>query len=148
MGFIQLQRARLRGLVEGLVQRARIEATDADGKDDAERFQDYGIAANPGDGQGLILHIGGHTIILRMDRLAERPKLAPYEVCVWHKEGHKVTLRSGKVVDVECTKLNVTATDEVQFITPKLQHNGVDIGEKHAHGGVRSGSENSGTPIK
>lgn len=148
MGFFQLVRARIRGLREGAVQRGRIEASDIDGKDDAERFQDYGFAANPVDGQGLALHIGGHTIIVRMDRLAERPKLAAYEVSVWHQEGHHVTLRNGKVVEVDCSTLRVKATNEVEFLTPKVLHNGVEIGEKHAHGGVLRGGDNSGTPIK
>lgn len=148
MGFFQLVRARIRGLREGSVQRGRIEASDIDGKDDAERFQDYGFAANAVDGQGLALHIGGHTIIVRMDRLAERPKLAAYEVSVWHREGHHVTLRDGKIVDVGCSTLRVNATEAVELITPKVLHNGVDIGEMHAHGGVLRGTDNSGTPIK
>lgn len=148
MGFIQLVRTRMRGLKEGTVQRVRVEASDIDGKDDVERFQDYGFAANPVYGQGLSLHIGGHTITLRMDRLAERPQLAPYEVSVWHKEGHHVTLRNGKVVEVECATLRVNATTEVEFLTPKVKHNGVEIGEKHAHGSVLHGGDNSGPPIK
>jgi phage gp45-like len=147
MGFFQLRRARLRGLIEGLVQRARVEATEADAKDDAERFQDYGYASNPGDGQGLVLHVGGHTIVLRMDRLAERPHLAPYEVCIWHKEGHSVTLKAGKVVQVDCNKLVVNAAEEVDFITPSMKHNGVNVGGDHKHGGVTIGDQTTGTPM-
>ena len=53
-----LRRARMRGLVEGLVQRLRVEALDDDAKDDAERWQDYGFAGNPGEGQGLVINVG------------------------------------------------------------------------------------------
>lgn len=147
MGFFQLRRARIRGLIEGLVQRGRVEATDADAKDDAERFQDYGYASNPGDGQGLVLHVGGHTIVLRMDRLAERPKLAPYEVTVWHKEGHSVTLKAGKVVQVDCDQLVVNATQKVAFNTPEMKHNGVNVGGTHKHGGIMAGNQSTGTPV-
>jgi phage baseplate assembly protein V len=105
-----LRRARLRGLTEGKVQTARAESLEGDAKDAAERWQDYGFAANPVDGQGLVIHAGGHTIVLRMDRIAERPQLAAYEVSIWHKEGHHATLRSGGVIDVECTTLNMAAT--------------------------------------
>jgi len=115
-----LRRVRLRGLTEGLVQTASLVGFDADARDRAERFQDYGFSGNPVDGEGLRFEVGGHTIILRMDRLAERPRLAPYEVCVWHKEGHRVTLRAGQVVDVQCRQLNIVATDGVSIQTPTL----------------------------
>jgi phage baseplate assembly protein V len=118
-----LRRARLRGLVEGLVQRVRAEATELDAKDEAERFQDYGFSANPVDGQGLMLTWGGHTIVLRMDRLAERPQLAAHEVCVWHREGHKVTLKAGGVVEAVCTRLEATATAEAVLTAPVISLN-------------------------
>lgn len=115
-----LRRVRIRGLTEGLVQMASLVGFDADARDSAERFQDYGFSGNPVDGEGLRLEVGGHTIILRMDRLAERPHLAAYEVCVWHKEGHRVTLRAGQVVDVQCRQFNLVATQGVSIQTPTL----------------------------
>lgn len=115
---IFLRRARIRGLKEGLVQTVRVEALENDAKDNAERFQDYGMASNPVDGQGLVITVGGHTIVLRMDRLAERPRLAAYEVSVWHKEGHNVTLRAGKVVEANCDTFRVNAAVKVELNTP------------------------------
>lgn len=119
-----LRRARIRGLKEGQVQRGRSEATENDVKDDAERFQDYGLAANPVDGQGLVMTVDGHTIIVRMDRLAERPQLAAYEVAVWHKEGHKITLKEGKLIQVDCDTLKVNAAVKVEFNTPLVTNSG------------------------
>ena len=110
-----LRRARMRSLKEGLVQSLRVEALENDAKDNAERFQDYGYAANPVDGQGLAITVGGHTIVLRLDRLAERPRLAAYEVSVWHKEGHSVTLRAGKLVEVNCDTFRVNAAVKVEI---------------------------------
>lgn len=115
-----LRRARLRGVREGQVQRARAEATELDAKDDCERFQDYGFAANPVDGQGLVLTVAGHTIVLRMDRLAERPQLAAHEVTVWHKDGHRVTLKAGQVVQVDCARLVVNASERVELNSPQV----------------------------
>lgn len=117
---IFLRRARIRGLKEGLVQNARVESLENDAKDAAERFQDYGFAANVVEGQGLVLTAGGHTIVLRMDRLAERPKLQPFEVSVWHKEGHAVTLKAGKLVEVNCDTFRVNAAVKAEFNTPLL----------------------------
>lgn len=157
-----LRRARLRGLVEAPVQRVRAEALDDDAKDDAERWQDYGFAANAVDGQGLVINAGGHTIVLRMDRIAERPALAGFEVSVWHKEGHRVTLKAGRLVQVDCDELVVNAATRVRFNTPvveasaKVQATTVEAttslkiqGKEmhlHTHGGVDTGVGTSGPP--
>lgn len=118
-----LRRARIRGLVEGKVQRGRTEATEHDAKDDAERWQDYGFAAQPVEGQGLVLNVAGHTIVLRMDRIAERPQLAAYEVSIWHKEGHRVTLKAGKLVQVDCDELVINASVRTEINSPSVTVN-------------------------
>lgn len=115
-----LRRARIRNVREGKVQQARAEALENDAKDDAERWQDYGFAAQPVDGQGLVINAGGHTVVLRLDRIGERPQLADYEVAVWHHEGHFVKLKAGKVVEVSCDHLDVTAAVGVHITTPSL----------------------------
>jgi len=147
MAFFQLRRARLRGLIEGLVQKVRVEATENDAKDAAERFQDYGLATNPVEGQGLVLHVDGHTLVLRMDRLAGRPQLAAYEVSLYHKEGHNITLKAGGVVEVNGTRLVANMSEAVELNTPSLTHNGQDIGDTHEHGGVLPGGANTSPPI-
>ena len=118
---------RVRGLTEGKVQKGRVEGLPNDVRDDAQRPQDYGFAGNPVDGQGLKIEAGGHTVIIRMDRLAERPELAAYEVSVWHKEGHTVTLKAGRIVQVDCDQYivntkqyTVNASDGASFNTPLL----------------------------
>lgn len=159
-----LRRARFRGLAEGtLVQRGTVEAFDQEARRTAERHQDYGFAAMPVEGEGLRLEVGGHTIILRMDRTAERPHLAPFEVAVWHKEGHQVVLRAGQLVAVQCRELLVQASERVRFETPSVEGTGdatwagtvtgeTDViadgisGKDHLHGGVRRGIENSDGP--
>ncbi|MEY2689820.1 MAG: hypothetical protein RL375_4019 [Pseudomonadota bacterium] len=120
MGWMSnlLRRARLRGLKDGAVQVARTEALEGDAKDEAERWQDYGFAANPVDGQGLVINWAGHTVVLRMDRITERPAMAPYDVAIWHKEGHQVRLKAGKVVEVTCDHLVVNAAQDVTITSP------------------------------
>ncbi|HEX7866532.1 MAG TPA: phage baseplate assembly protein [Variovorax sp.] len=115
-----VRRARLRNLKEGTVQKLRAEALDDDAKDGVERFQDYGFAANPVDGQGLVINAGGHTIAVRMDRLAERPQLASFEVRVWHKEGHSIALKDGKLIEVECDDFVLKATNSVRIETKTM----------------------------
>lgn len=112
--------AKVRGLTEGKMQTGRVEGPPNESRDGAQRPQDYGFAGNPVDGEGLRIEAGGHTVIIRMDRIAERPQLAAYEVAVWHKEGHMVRLRSGRVVQVDCDQFIVNASAGVQFNTPMV----------------------------
>jgi phage baseplate assembly protein V len=154
---------RVRGLKEGTVQTARVEGFDPDTRDDVERFQDYGFAANPVEGEGLKFELFGTTFLLRLDRTAERPQLAAYEVCVWHKEGHSVTLKAGGVVQVDCTRYVVNASEEVVLNTPQVSGSGaaqfvglvgsdVDVQAQgvslvnHPHGGVVHGSASTDPP--
>lgn len=111
---------RVRGLTEGRMQKGRVEGLENDARDDAQRPQDYGFAANAVAGEGLKLEIGGHTVIIRLDRTAERPRLAAYEVSVWHKEGHNVTLRAGKIIEANCDIFRVNAAVKVELNTPTV----------------------------
>lgn len=121
-----VRRARLRGLADGKVQTARAESLENQAHDAAERHQDYGFAAHPVDGQGLVMHLDGHTLVLRLDRIAERPGLAPFEVVVWHHEGHMVKLKAGRVVEVTCDHLVVNASVDVTINTPLMTVNASD----------------------
>jgi phage baseplate assembly protein V len=160
----------VRGVKEGKVQSGRAEVFEHLGRDEAMRPQDYGFAALPVDGQGLVMEVGGHTIILRQDVLASRPALADYEVCIWHKEGHKVTMRAGQIVEVQCEQLVVNAGTSVTFNTPLMTLNTASIqaplatlvanvvngltnvlfagksGKDHTHGGVSRGPSQSDGP--
>lgn len=152
-----LRRARLRSGREaaGKVQTFRAESLDNDAKDQAERWQDYGFAAQPVDGQGLVIHAGGHTIVLRMDRLAERPELAVHEVAVWHKEGHMIKLKNDGLIEMTGTTLNVVMASAVNITAQAInltsapdahKHNGINIGQTHVHTEVQRGSANTGVP--
>ena len=153
--WTRIRRARLRGLIEGLVQRVRAESLNAVAHDDVERFQDYGFAANAVEGQGLVIEAGGHTIVVRMDRLAERPNLPSYVVAVWHKEGHSIHLKAGRIIQLDCDTLNINASAAVNINTPtvslsndliingtSLRVNGVEH-VAHHHGGVSTGGANT-----
>lgn len=152
---------RIRGLTEGAMQKGRAEGLPNDVRDDAQRPQDYGFAGNPVDGQGLKIEAGGHTVIIRMDRLAERPELAAYEVAVWHKEGHMVRLKAGRIVQVDCDQLVVNASVGVMLNTPTVVASGAFSAQAvaaasslkvagkevngHNHGNVQPGAGNTST---
>lgn len=146
--------ARIRNLVEGVFQRGRTEGLPNEARDDVQRPQDYGFAANPVEGQGLTLEVGGHTVIVRMDRLGERPALANYEVAVWHKDGHSVKLGGGGLIEITgvdvtlnvANQLTLNAGNGVVINSATLTHNGVNVGRTHTHGGVAVGLANTTGP--
>jgi phage baseplate assembly protein V len=115
-----LRWARVRGVAEGKMQQGRAEVFDSMARDEAMRPQDYGFTSLPVEGQGLVIEAGGHTIILRQDVLASRPQLAAYEVAVWHKEGHMVSLKAGKLVQVDCDRFVVNAAASVAINAPAV----------------------------
>ncbi|MBU9260499.1 phage baseplate assembly protein [Burkholderia multivorans] len=165
--FNMLRRALMRGLKEGPVQEVAVQVFDTSGRENAERWQDYGFAGNPGDGQGLVIEVGGHTVVMRLDRIDSRPRLKVGEVAVWHKEGHKILLTDGGTVRVECTTYQVAcdtyqvdAKTGVDLNTPKvvasaaLESKTADIKDgamiagrdflRHNHDSVQRGGDNSG----
>lgn len=166
-----LRRARIRNMAEGKVQNARVDIFDTNDREGAERWQDYGFAAQPGSGEGLVIQAGGHTVVLRVDRIAERPQLNQYEVSIWHKEGHRVTLSEGRCVTFEnCAKVIFNADEEVAFNSPKTRVAGdisvakgiqaagaiasdtdLQVGDlsmkQHAHSDVQRGNDTSGGPV-
>lgn len=138
-----VRRARVRAVREGTVQNARVEAMEGDTKENSERWQDYGFTGHPVSGEGLALNWNGFTIVLRVDRLAERPQLAPYEVAVWHKEGHRMTMKAGGVVQVDCDQLRLNATGQVTITSPSVMVNGKQL-VGHIHplpGGPNTGPQ-------
>lgn len=160
-----LRRALFRSLKEGPVQTVRVEVFDINGRDAVERWQDYGFAGNPVDGQGLVIEAGGHTVVFRMDRLDGRPRLAPYEVAVWHKEGHKIVLQSGRKIRVECDDYEVVASKSVKMTTPKFSTSeNMEVGGRadiaqgakidgiefveHNHDKVQTGNGQSGAVVR
>lgn len=154
--FSWMRWVKVRGLREGKFQAGRTEGFEGDVRDNAQRPQDYGFAANAVDGEGLKLEVGGHTVIIRMDRTAERPQLPAYEVAVWHKEGHMVRLKAGRIVQVDCDQFIVNASTGVALNTPMVTASqgltaqtaaaatSLKVGGKevagHTHGNVQTGS--------
>lgn len=127
-----------------LIQQYKVNIFESRASEDAERFQDYGFAAQPSEGEGLVIDAGGSVIVLRIDRLKDRPTLANDEVAVWHKEGHKIHLKADQVIEVSCKKYKVTATEGVEYDTPQM----TNTGEYSGRGDVKSGgqvSDSTGT---
>ncbi|MCW5300863.1 phage baseplate assembly protein V [Herbaspirillum lusitanum] len=166
-----MRRARMRGLVDSKVQKVRVDVFDNLSRETVERLQDYGFAAAPTEGEGLVISIGGHMMVLRMDQIGSRPPLTANEVAVWHKDGHNIKLTDGKKIVIKCDeyiidtkKYSVTAPDGISMDSPTLEAtgkvkgatldiagtgkiDGVDVGS-HDHGGVKEGEDRTDGPSK
>lgn len=104
----------------GLVQKYKISIFETKDAEASERFQDYGFASQPSEGEGLVIDAGGSMFVLRVDRLKDRPQLANDEVAVWQKDGAKILLKNNRIIEVDCDEFNVKASKSMGFDTPKI----------------------------
>lgn len=127
-----------------LVQKYKISVFETKDAEESERFQDYGFTSQPSEGEGLVIDAGGAVMVLRVDRLKDRPSIDKDEVAVWHKDGAKIHLKTGKIIDIDCDTLNIHA--KVAIEGESLTHNGKNIGSDHTHGGVSKGGDSTRAP--
>lgn len=101
-----------------------------------------------------MIEAGGHTVVLRMDRIDSRPRLEAYEVAVWHKDGHKILLSDNGKISVTCTDFDVTADNitlngknGVAVTTPKMSTSeALQVGTRAEIGeSMRSATRSSST---
>lgn len=127
-----------------LVQKYKISVFETKDAEDSERFQDYGFTSQPSEGEGLVIDAGGAVMVLRVDRLKDRPSIDADEVAVWHKDGAKIHLKAHKIIDIDCDSLNIHG--KVAIEGGSLTHNGKNIGSNHTHGGVSNGGSSTRSP--
>ena len=61
---------------------------------------------------------------------------------------HRIILKRGRIAELWAgeTMLRLSPAG-VEIVSPSLTHNGVNIGDDHAHSGVTAGSSNTGPPV-
>ena len=142
-------------------------------RDSIERFQQYGLTANPHPGaEGVVLFVGGnrdHGLCIAVDDRRYRLKgLAQGEVALYTDEGDKIHLKRNNVVEVTTVTFRVNASTKAEFNTPLATFTGDiradgDILDRngdggatmadmrgvyngHSHGGVQTGGGSSSGP--
>lgn len=124
---------------------------------DAELFQHYGFGScPPGGTMGVAVALGGassHAMVVATEHAAFGVDLATGEVAIYHKEGHFVHLKNGRVVEVECDvyrvnckQYEVTASAAASVTTPTLSvsDNAVVGGLMTGKGGLAMSNERGG----
>lgn len=99
--------------------------------EDVELFQHYGFCScPPGGTMAVVVPLGGvssHAMIVATEHAAFGVDLATGESAMYHKEGHFVHMKNGRIVQVDCDtyrvrckRYEVTATEGANVETPKL----------------------------
>ncbi len=141
------------------------------GRDQAERFQQYGMTSVPHAGAECVtLSVGGntdHQVVINVDDRRYRMRgLETGEVAMYDDQGMSIHLtRAGIVIRGAGKPMRLTDTTGIELDSAvhvtrgmrvdgdldlrgsKATHNGTDIGHQHKHGGVQEGDDNSGTPV-
>ncbi|MFD3249469.1 phage baseplate assembly protein V [Rahnella aquatilis] len=116
----------------GPVQTVQVNGVAGEQLQDAELYQNFGFTSVPPAGsKAIILPLGGqtsHSIIIATEHTAYRIKaLKSGEVSIYSDEGAHITIKKGRIVDVECDtyqvrckNYNVTAEEKANFDTPMV----------------------------
>ncbi|MGD9638389.1 MAG: phage baseplate assembly protein V [Alphaproteobacteria bacterium] len=99
-------------------------------RDNVERFQNYGFSSVPLSGaEAAVVFVGGnrsHGLAIAIDDRRYRLKnLAAGEVAIYTDEGDSITLKRGKIINVNTETLNITASNSVNFTTPSINTTGL-----------------------
>lgn len=97
----------------------------------AELFQQYGFGSCPPSGtMAVVAPLGGvstHAMVVATEHAAFSVDLDTGEVAMYHKEGHFLHMKNGRIIQAECDEYRVnckryvvTATDKASVNTPRL----------------------------
>lgn len=140
------------------VQEAQVTLLEDETRDGVERFQEYGFTSVPLPGaEAIMVSVSGnrdHGVIIAVeDRRYRLTGIEGGEVALYTDEGDKIHLKRGNAIDIETDTLTINATTKVQINTPLLQVTGGDVKadtislKTHKHGGVTTGSGQTGVPV-
>lgn len=155
----------------GGLQTVQISIQADVGRDQVERFQQYGMTSVPHAGAECVtLSVGGntdHQVVINVDDRRYRMKgMKAGEMAIYDDLGQSVHLtREGIVIRGAGLPIRLTDTSGIELDADvhvtrglrvdgdldlrgsKATHNGTDIGHQHKHGGVQEGDDISGTPV-
>ncbi len=156
-------------------QTAQVEVTKGELISGMERMQNYGMSSfPPAEGTDcLVAFLGGNreqgTIIVAENRKFRIKGLKSGEVAIFDDLGNVVHLQRDQVLVKAVTKAKVVAPvieaealtqakisagqssidmtpSGIDILSPRLTHNGKNIGASHTHPGVQIGNANTGMP--
>ena len=133
----------------GGVQKIQVEGLDGETVQDLEHAENFGFTSNPPAGSDcVVVPLGGktsHGIIVTTTNGAYRiTGLSDGETAVYNADGAKMVLKKGRVIEIDCDKLNIKAPSGVNITSEKVECSAVLTaqGQINGNGGmaVKGGS--------
>lgn len=127
----------------GSVQKIQVEGLDGETVQDLEHAENFGFTSNPPAGSDcVVVPLGGktsHGIIVTTTNGAYRiTGLAEGETAVYNADGAKMVLKKGRVIEIDCDKLNIKAPNGVNITSEKVECSAVLTaqGQINGNGGM------------
>ena len=127
----------------GSVQKIQVEGLDGETVQDLEHAENFGFTSNPPAGSDcVVVPLGGktsHGIIVTTTNGAYRiTGLSDGETAVYNADGAKMVLKKGRVIEIDCDKLNIKAPGGVNITSEKVECSAVLTaqGQINGNGGM------------
>lgn len=127
----------------GGVQKIQVEGLDGETVQDLEHAENFGFTSNPPAGSDcVVVPLGGktsHSIIVTTTNGAYRiTGLSDGETAVYNADGAKIVLKKGRVIEIDCDKLNIKAPSGVNITSEKVECSAVLTaqGQINGNGGM------------
>ena len=127
----------------GGVQKIQVEGLDGETVQDLEHAENFGFTSNPPAGSDcVVVPLGGktsHGIIVTATNGAYRiTGLSDGETAVYNADGAKIVLKEGRVMEIDCDKLNIKAPSGVNITSEKVECSAVLTaqGQINGNGGM------------
>lgn len=127
----------------GGVQKIQVEGLDGETVQDLEHAENFGFTSNPPAGSDcVVVPLGGktsHGIIVTTTNGEYRiTGLSDGETAVYNADGAKMVLKKGRVIEIDCDKLNIKAPSGVNITSEKVECSAVLTaqGQINGNGGM------------
>ena len=127
----------------GGVQKIQVEGLDGETVQDLEHAENFGFTSNPPAGSDcVVVPLGGKTshgiIVTTTNGAYSITGLSDGETAVYNADGAKMVLKKGRVIEIDCDKLNIKAPSGVNITSEKVECSAVLTaqGQINGNGGM------------
>lgn len=110
-------------------QTLQVKVRADESADDIERFQNYGVSSNPPlNSEAILAALGGNLsqlVAIAVENKDYRPKGEMGDVFLYHMDGHRIQLGANGSINITANRVNLTATDEFNIVSPAIHFKGV-----------------------
>lgn len=123
-------------------QNLQVQTLANETNDSVERFQNYGMSSVPPPGsEAIVVAVGGRRsgmVAIAVEDKTVRPKgLDPGDVCVYHRDGHTITLKKDGIIEIRGKAVNLVAEESCDIVSKLINFTGkatfsedITVGEK------------------